>query len=133
MFTRTYDIGMFIGIHIICTTGMDKKKILTSSVARLSTSRRLPDESYRGVTVSVGGLGAAQKIHLHSCNPNGKKECFYSQKFKYDYKNVDTSVTYVEDHDKEVSHVTKALKWNGYPRSVIEMSQRVCDKSFFVQ
>jgi len=32
---------------------------LTPSLAWLSISRRPPDESYRGVTISVGGLGAA--------------------------------------------------------------------------
>ena len=33
----------------------------TPSVAWLSISRRLPVESYRGVAVSVGGLGTAEK------------------------------------------------------------------------
>ena len=36
---------------------------LTPTLAWLSISKRLPDESYRGVTISVGGLGAAWEIN----------------------------------------------------------------------
>ena len=31
-------------------------------------------------------------------------------------------INYVADQDQEVSHVTKAVKWNGYPRSATEIS-----------
>ena len=76
------------------------KKILTPSLAWLWISRRFPDELYRGVAVSVGGLGAAQKIHLHSCKPSGKKlivsrksASTHKNSCIYNYKSVDTSVT----------------------------------------
>ena len=36
----------------------------TPSIAWLSISRSPPDESYRGVAVSVGALGAAEKGNL---------------------------------------------------------------------
>ena len=80
-------IGMFIAIHIICTTGMDKKKILTPSLAWLWISRRFPDELYRGIVVNCGGLGAAQKIHLYSCKPSGKK-LIVSRKSASTHKNL---------------------------------------------
>ena len=74
---------MLITIHNIYT--LYNKKVLTPSAAWLSISRRPPDESYRGVTVSVGGLGAAQKIHtcIHITQAERKFDCVYSQKFTY--------------------------------------------------
>ena len=38
------------------------------------------------------------------------------------YSRARSLCTYVEDLDQEVSHVMKALKWNGYPKSAIKMS-----------
>ena len=38
---------------------------LTPTLAWLSISKRPPDESYRGVTVSVGGLGTAWEVNKY--------------------------------------------------------------------
>ena len=56
---QKYESG--IGIQGVRQYFNCNKVYLTPSIAWLSISSRPPDESYRGVAVSVGGLGTAKE------------------------------------------------------------------------
>ena len=63
---RSKDAVKTVETKLTNATAQSPHDKLTPSVAWLSISRRPPDELYRGVTVSVGGFGAAKKtITMH--------------------------------------------------------------------